>query len=386
MEPSRPTRRDVLVRGSAATAGLMLASPWFAHAFPRREGAQLVPFADQPPPTPAGAPVFNLQRWEDLDTWITPTDKFFRVAHYDQPQLEEKDWRLEVAGLVDRPRTYTLSGLRARPRAEVTFTLECAGNHGFPWFQSGIGTARWAGTPLAPILAEAGVRRGGIEVVFIGHDAGEETVRDIKMRQNFARSLSLEDAMSPANLVCYEMNGVALTPSHGFPARLVVPGSYGIANVKWLKRIEARETRFMGRFMGRDYVTVREERRGGESVFMETSVGRAQLKSAPARVTRKGSDYWIDGAAWGGAVARVDVRVDDGPWRPATIDRTNDAPYAWKIWTFEWPRPAPGEHAVTSRAVDTEGHVQPEATDPIIANKKTYWESFGQVTRKVRVA
>src|SRR4029434_9731685 len=94
-------------------------------------------------------------------------------------------------------------------------------------------------------------------------DAGEETVRDIKMKQNFARSMSVADAMNPANLLCYEMNGASLPPANGSPLRLIAPGWYGIANVKWLTRIEVRDTRFMNRFMARDYVTIREEKPGG---------------------------------------------------------------------------------------------------------------------------
>lgn len=373
--------RRHLLAGASATA-LLLGSPAFAHAFPRREGEQLVPFVDLPAAPPA--PVFNLQRWEDLDSWITPNEKFFRVAHYGVPPIDEAAWRLEVTGLVERPQAYTLADLRARPRSEVTFTVECAGNHGLPWLISAIGNARWTGTPVASILAEAGIRPGGIEVVFFGADEGEETVRDITMKQSFARSMSVEDAMSPANMLCYEMNGVPLPAEHGFPARLIAPGWYGVANVKWLRRIDVRDTRFMGRFMGRDYVTLREEPSGAG--WVETSVGRARLKSAPARVTRKNGDYRIAGVAWGKPIARVEVRVDDGPWREAAIDRTRSAPHAWTIWTLDWANPSPGEHVITSRATDTEGHVQPPVTDPIIAGKRTYWESFGQVSRTVRVA
>ncbi len=165
--------------------------------------------------------------------------------------------------------------------------MECSGNHGFPFVTGLIGNARWAGTPLAPILEEAGVLDKGIEVVFFGTDKGEVTIRDMKMQQEFARSMSLADAMNPGNLLCYEMNGVTLPAPNGFPLRLIAPGWYGIANVKWLKRIEVRDTRFMSLLMARDYVTIRQEEHNGETVWTETSVGRARLKSAPAKVTRK---------------------------------------------------------------------------------------------------
>jgi DMSO/TMAO reductase YedYZ molybdopterin-dependent catalytic subunit len=179
----------------------------------------------------------------------------------------------------------------------VAFTLECSGNHGFPWFIGGIGTARWTGTPLAPILEEAQVLPEGREVVFWGADAGEETVREIKMPQHFARSMSLADAMNSENLLCHGMNGAPLPATNGFPLRLIAPGWYGVANVKWLTRIEVRDTRLMNRFMARDYVTLREDNHSSETAWVETSVGCALIKSVPARVTEKGSDYRIIGAA-----------------------------------------------------------------------------------------
>jgi DMSO/TMAO reductase YedYZ molybdopterin-dependent catalytic subunit len=267
----------------------------------------------------------------------------------------------------------------------VIFTLECSGNHGHPWFLSGIGTAKWAGTPLAPILQEAGVLDKGIEVVFVGSDEAEEEVRGIKMKQNFARSMALQDAMHPTTLLCYEMNGKPLPQLHGFPLRLIAPGWYGIANIKWLKRIEVRETRFMGRWMARDYVTIREEQRGGETVWIETSVGRALLKSVPAKVTRKNGQYRIIGAAWGAPIQQVEVQIDGGPWVPATIDRSEEAEFAWKIWSLDWQNPAAGEHTIASRAIDMAGNIQPAMDDPRIAKKRTYWESNGQVTRRIRI-
>ena len=386
MDTREISRRKLLWQGSAALAGLALArSPWIAEAFPSRPGEEVIPWLDQPPANPSGGVVESLQRWEELSAWVTPNDKFFSVGHYNKPVIDENYGTLEITGLVRQPRTYTLRQLKGRPRQEIFFTLECSGNHGFPWFTSGIGNAKWAGTSLAAILQEAGVREKGIEVVFWGGDAGEIEVRNIKMTQNFARSMSLADAMNPNNLLCYEMNGAPLPQSHGFPLRLIAPGWYGIANVKWLKRIEVRDTRFMGRFMGRDYVTIREEQRGGETVWVETSVGRALLKSVPAKVTRKDGEYRIVGAAWGTPIARVEVQIDGGSWVPAMIDRGEVAEFAWKIWSLDWRSPSAGEHAVASRAFDTQGNIQPAPDDPRIAKKRTYWESNGQVTRRIRI-
>lgn len=383
-------RRDFIMRSGSALAVLALfkmAST--AHAFPNRPDAKVIPWLDQPAPIPGGAPISHLLDWEKLDSWITPNDQFFSAWHFDQPTIDATQWRLDVDGLVAQPLRLALDDIRARPRQEVVFTLECSGNHGFPFFVGGIGNARWAGTPLAAVLADAGVADTATEVVFWGADAGQielrDQIRDVSMHQQFARSMSLADAMSPENILCYEMNGQALPQRNGYPLRLIAPGFYGVANVKWLTRIELRDRRFMSRFMARDYVTIREEVRDGETIWAETEVGRTLLKSVPARVTQADGTYRIVGAAWGAPVAKVEVKMDDGPWQEATIDRTDQAKYAWTIWSFDWKDPASGEHAVTSRAIDVNGNIQPAMDDPWIANKHTYWESNGQVTRHVRI-
>ena len=324
-------------------------------------------------------------RWEQFDSLLTPNERFFLVGHYGFPDIDPQTWTLNITGQVRQPLTLTLDQIKARPRREVVYTLECSGNHGFPFMVGGIGTAKWAGTPLAPILEEAGIRDGGIEVVFHGADTGEEKIRDIAVQAAFARSLSVADATKPEMLLCYEMNGEPLPQVNGFPVRLIAPGWYGVANVKWLSRIEVRDTRFMGRFMGRDYVTVREEEVGGKKLAVETSVGRALLKSVPGRVTRQNGQYRIVGAAWGGDVAKVEVQIDSGPWMEATIDRSETSEFAWKPWFLDWATPARGEHAITSRVTDAAGRVQPAMADPSIANKRTYWESNGQVTRRISV-
>ncbi len=384
-------RRDFLAQSAAAAASLTLLDALVsAQAFPTRPGEEIVPWADQPPVHPNPKAVPKRLRWEDVDSWLTPNDKFFAVGHYGFPAIDARAWALQVTGLVRQPLTLTLDQLKARPRHEVVYTLECSGNDGAgrPGNVGLIGTARWAGTPLAPVLDEAGIRQDGVDVVFYGADNGEEQVGDIKVRAPFARSLSVTFVKNPNLLLCYEMNGGPLPQAHGFPLRLIVPGWYGVANVKWLTRIEVRDTRFEGRFMGRDYVTIREEQFGDQQLAIETSVGRTLLKSAPARVTRVSDQYRILGAAWGGPspIARVEVAIDNGPWVTATIDRSDEAEFAWRIWSLDWEKPAPGEHRITSRAIDSMGRVQPAPDDPSLTNKRTYWETNGQITRRVRVA
>ena len=393
MDRSDISRRQLLTHGSAALAGwAMLNSPMLARAFPSRAGEEVISFLE-PLPDPELVKIFRPLNWAELNSWITPNEKFFRVAHYDKdrwltdtPVIDQRQWQLDIAGLVKRPMSLTLDELKARPRQEVTFTLECSGNRIKPFLDGVVGNAKWAGTPLAPLLKEAEVQDRGIEVVFIGSDTGEEEVRDIKMTQNFARSMSLEDAMNPNNLLCYEMNGEPLPQSHGFPLRLLAPGWYGIANIKWLKRIEMRDTRFMGPWMARDYVSLREEQRNGETVWTQTSVGRALLKSVAAKVTRKNGNYRVIGAAWGAPIQRVEVQIDGGPWMPATIDRSEEAKFAWKIWYLDWDQVSPGEHTIVSRAIDTHGNIQPAMDDPRIAKKHTKWESNEQFTRRIRIA
>ena len=229
--------------------------------------------------------------WEELESWYTPTDNFFYVTHYGIPMLNESEHTLGLAGLVARPRTFTLEDLKALPRHEVDFTLECSGNTGtgLDFFIGGIGNARWAGARLAPLLEHAGPLDEASEVIFWGADSGTVTIRDnsgivsagqtgvgtpdgeggidLTITEQFARSMSLRDALARDNLLCYEMNGDPLPPEHGFPLRLIAPGWYGVANVKWLTRIEVVDRRFAGRFMARDYVSIREETRNGDTAL-----------------------------------------------------------------------------------------------------------------------
>jgi DMSO/TMAO reductase YedYZ molybdopterin-dependent catalytic subunit len=426
------SRRSVLKRG-AALAGvtvLRVAGPApalaaqgdphvaagsddAAQAFERSRG-EVIPWLDQPPPSPIPAIVGNVLKWEDLDSWLTPSNNFFYVAHYGVPDhLDAANWRVGVGGLVDRPMSLTLDDIRSRPRHDVAFTLECSGNNGegLDFFKGGIGNAIWGGARLASVLEHAGVRDEASEVVFWGVDRGTVTIRDnsgivrsgrtgstkpdgeegldLTITEQFARSMSVRDALARDNLLCYEMNGDPLPPEHGFPIRLIAPGWYGVANVKWLTRIEVIGRRYAGRFMARDYVSIREEQKNGETVWTFRTVGHDRLKSAPARVTRVGGRYTIMGAAWGAAIAGAQVRIDDGPWREATVygpgRRHGSSGYAWRFWAFDWGTPAQGEHRVTSRAFGVDGSVQPAPTDPFVASRVTYWENNGYVTRRVLI-
>jgi len=218
-------------------------------------GEEVIPWLDQPPPPPPSEANDNLQVWERLDSWLTPADRFFNVNHYGQPDaLDESTWRVGLTGLVARPQTLTLADLKARERREVDFTLECSGNNGFDWFSVAIGNARWTGTPLGSLLEEAGGLEQGSEVVFYGVDHGTVNIRDnvailgggqtgiaepgpdgylnLTITEQFARSMSVREALHRDNLLCYEMKGEPLPPEHGFPLRLIAPGWYRVANAQ----------------------------------------------------------------------------------------------------------------------------------------------------------
>ena len=231
------TRREWLVRGGSAVLGLSLLGCEIEEqvGFNSTEGS-LVPWANAPD-TGAMSQV-NLLEWEQLDSWVTPTSDLFQVGHYNRPVIQENEWSLEVGGLVENPLTFTLEELRSRPQQEEIFTLECAGNRGFSGFIGAVHNARWTGTSLASILQDVGIKDSGIEVVFWGSDSGEEEIRGNKIVQHFARSMSIQDAMDPNLILCYAVNDDPLPNAHGFPLRLIAPGWYGVANVKWLKGIE----------------------------------------------------------------------------------------------------------------------------------------------------
>jgi DMSO/TMAO reductase YedYZ molybdopterin-dependent catalytic subunit len=382
--------------------------------YPGRPGDVALPWLDQPAPVPPEEEggVANLLVWEALSTRLTPADKFFVVQHYAPPTIDPTTWRAPIDGLVARPRSLSLDDVMSQPRRQVEFTLECSGNTGLPFFIGGIGNAVWGGAALAPLLRRCRPLDAATEVVFWGADSGTVTIRDnsgilsagetgdeaavqtegldITITEQFARSMTLADAMAPDNMLCYEMNGAPLPAEHGAPVRLIAPGWYGVANVKWLSRIQVTDHRFAGRFMARDYVTIREHTAAGTTVWTFETVGHARLKSAPAKVVRNGTQHRVIGVAWGGQIGRVDVAIDGGEWQPAVIvDAPRHGPStgsAWQFWTYEWGTPAPGDHTVASRATDTDGVEQPAPGDPIIADKRTYWESNAEITRHVRIS
>ena len=360
----------------AATAGF----PWFALA----QGEVVMRFLDVPEgwdPGPRQPGRTHIIKTSQIDSFYG--NDFYVVQHYGQPELDVGSYQLNLTGLVDRPLTFTLDQLRAMPGRDIDCGFECGGNGG-RMFHGLVGNARWRGVSLKALLEQAGVQPGGREVVFFGGDTGMEEIRGRQVEKSFARSLSLEDAMRDDNLVVYEMNGEPLPVHHGRPVRLLIPGFYGVANVKWLTQIHVQDTRYMGRFRGRDYVTLKKEMIGGQERWVENSVARMNLKSVIVRVTRRGSSHRISGFALndGTPLRSVEVRIDNGPWQQATID-PQASQYSWKPFHFEWQGASAGEHTVVSRVTDINGNIQAPADE--LPERVSYWEEFGQFPRQVMI-
>ena len=387
MPVSTFSRREVF-RGSVALAAYALASrPLSAVGLSPAPQEELLPWLEI---QPKGRGI----QWQNLTSWVTPNDDLYEVTHYTKPapipEADHPNWKLEVTGYVKTPRIFTLAELQKRRQKSILATLECGGNGAGVGFMGAIGNIKWTGTPLGPLLRECGLVKRSQEVVFYGADQKTEKIRDQDFDQHFARSLAIDHALADEVLLAWAMNDQPLSNLHGAPLRLVVPGWFGIAWVKWLTRVDLLDRRFMGKWMAREYVTIRGEDRPEHDLnWRETSVCNINVKSIAARAVRRpDGSIRITGAAWsdGTPLNTVEIKIDEGPWQPVTLERKpRDAKYTWTWWHFDWKNPAPGEHSLVSRAADADGRSQPSAEDPGIKNKKTFWEANQQWPRKLKV-
>ncbi len=387
MNPVDKSKRDLL-KGAVGTGVLAATSAMtIPGLFPAMaQGERLVPFTDVPDTFRVGPVRPNATHYLDtreIDSYFTDNDDFYLVQHYGQPEIDNDSYRLRVTGMVDRELEFSLADLMNKDVMEQQVGFECGGN-GQRLFHGLIGNAYWRGATLKTLLEEAGIQEGAKEIVFFGADIATEEIRGREVEKAFARSLSIEDAMRPENMLAFEMNGEPLPHYHGKPVRLLVPGWYGVANVKWITQIHVQDTRYMGRFMGRDYVTLKKENIGGVERWVENSVTKMNLKSSIVRVTELGGQYKVQGFVLndGTPLASVEVKVDDGPWQRAEMNPRNNK-YSWKLFSFDWENPTPGEHTLVSRVTDINGQVQ--ATPEELPEKVSYWEDFGQFTRTITI-
>ena len=299
---------------------------------------------------------------------VTPVGLHYLLIHYDVPDVDGAVWGLRVRG--ERELSLGLDELKRRPRAELAVTMECAGNGrarleprpvSQPWLSEAIGTARWAGTPLRPLLEEAGLPEGAVEVLFTGLDRGIEGGEE----QAFQRSVPLEEALRDEVLLAFEMNGSPLPPQHGYPLRLVVPGWYGMTNVKWLDEIQVLTEPFTGYQNMQGYRLRQEEDDEGEPLARMLPRSLIVPPGIPEFLSRDrtlpAGEVLLQGRAWSGhaLVDSVDVSVDGGAsWAPAELEPDGGERWAWRGFRFRWDA-EPGEYTVCSRARDEAGNEQP---------------------------
>jgi DMSO/TMAO reductase YedYZ molybdopterin-dependent catalytic subunit len=382
------TRRQIL-KGSLALAGLTITGipEWALPAL--AQGETVVPFTDIPANATFGTNgerrTFDIRK---IDGPFTPKDDFFTTQHYGHPNVDLEAFRLRVSGLVEHPKELSLADLKKMGSTDLAAGFECSGNRRPTQGLSGNG--RWTGIPLKTVLDAAGVKGSAREFVFFGADHGEEEVefrtQKYKLDVQFGRSLNREKALSGDPFLAWALNGEPLTKFQGSPLRLIVPGWYGVSNVKWLSQIHVQEDQFLGKYQARWYRTVRTEMIDGEMRLSETAVTHMQLKSYIARVTTDGKRYKVTGVVLndGTPIKSVEVKVDEGQWQPATMDPVTKEKYSWKLFTYIWNGATPGEHTLVSRVTDNTGKVQPTEKD--LENKKSFLEDNSQHPRKVMVA
>ncbi len=300
---------------------------------------------------------------------VTPAGIHYLLIHFDVPFVPDvSSWRLTVSGAVSSPIDVSLSEIKKLPQVTRRVTLECAGNgratlnprwQSQPWNHEAVGTAEWTGTPLRSVLERAGLTTTAKNIVFTGMDRGF----DGGVEHNYGRSLSVAQAMDDDVLLVTAMNGQPLLPQHGFPLRLIVPGWYGMASVKWLNRIEAITDEYQGFQQVRTYVYRQYEGDPGTPVTAMRVKSLMVPPGIPDWYTRgrvlDAGKHEIFGRAWSGSgigIAKVEVGVD-GIWHDAILDAAADK-YEWRGWRFNWNATV-GEHELMCRATDANGDIQP---------------------------
>lgn len=301
---------------------------------------------------------------------VTPPGLHYVLTHYDIPHVPDgAAWRLTVSGRVRRALSLSPAQLRAYPAVTTRVTMECAGNGrallsprpvSQPWLVEAVGTAEWTGVSLGLLLDEAGVESGAVDVVFTGADHGVER----GVEQDYQRGLPLAVATGaePEVLVAYAMNGAPLPPQHGSPLRLVVPGWYGMAQVKWLRDITVVDTPFTGFQQSVAYRIRRVPEEAGEPV---TRIAPRALLIPPGfpdfmsrtRVVAPGP-VLLEGRAWSGRapVTSVEVSTDGGlTWHRARLEPDQGHRWAWRRWSSMWSA-VPGDHVLSARAQDEAEH------------------------------
>ncbi len=389
----RITRRETFRRGLAAVGILATVPKWAIPAL--AQGDTDAKFTDIPatfnPNNPASTT--RLLDIRKIDGLVTPKEQFFAIRHFNAPEIDGATYKLKFTGMVTRPAELSLADLKHMRPTELMVGYECSGNS--PRSMQGLSSnGKWTGVRLSTVLKQMGVHPKAREVVFFGNDRGDQEVvwrqQTFKIQQQFGRSITLENAMKPEPMLAYALNGEPLAREQGFPVRLIMPGWYGVANVKWLAEVHLQEERYLGNFQARWYRTLRGVGGSGEendpqTQFVENEVTHLRLKSVIARVRKTGNTHQILGFVLndGTPLRSVEVKIDNGPWEKASLDPGNGE-YSWKLFTYRWDGATPGEHTIVSRATDANGAVQ--ETEEELRRKKTFLEHNAQFPRKVMIA
>lgn len=386
-EEAGVTRRAALAMGGALAGSLAGASSALAAHDPPQ------PTPNRPPPASdlvsyeETALAFRNHgfHFEMLDQPITPLGSHYLLIHFDIPHLSDAGYAITIGGRVRRPMTLTLEQLKSRPNVKEAAILECAGvGRSYahpraiyvPWFDEPIGVYEYTGTPLGPILEEAGLMDDATEVVFTGHDEGI----DLGVRHRFERALPIDEAMKAGVMLAWDANGQPLLPAHGFPLRLIVPTYYGMASVKWLSSITVIDHTFQGVEQAQVYRLQTGSSDSGRALRQKSVRSATKPPGFPDAISRKRfvqrGPVVLRGMAWSGrgAIVKVDVSTDDRrTFQPAVLGPPVGA-FAWTPWEFTWTPTRRGQHIVSSRATDEKGNVQP---------LKPYWNVQGMAQNGV---
>lgn len=387
------TRRETFRNALAAISAITLVNESALPAL--AAGESEVAFTDIPStfsPTSAN----SLTRYLDIrkiDGQLTPKDQFFAIQHKNQPVIDPATYKLKLSGLVKKEASLTLAELKAMKPLELTAAYECSGNS--PRAVQGLSSCgHWTGVRLSDVLKKIGVDPAAREVVFFGNDHSKEDVvfraQTFGIDQQFGRSITLENAMKPEPMLVWALNGEPLTVQQGAPVRLLMPGWYGVANVKWLAEIHLQEDRYLGNYQARWYRSLKGFGGSGadldpETQWVENEITHMMPKSVIARVRKGTAGHEVLGFVLndGSPVRSVEVKVDGGPWQPATLDPANTR-FSWKLFTYKWNGASAGAHTLVSRVTEASGKVQPTSDE--LKTKKTFLQDNGQFARKVMVS
>ncbi len=309
-----------------------------------------------------------------LKTATIPTPYFFRRNHFQYPSIDRQSIILPITGHVKKPLAFHYNQILELGTKKLSCLLECAGNNrskfspsvfGEQWDEGAISQGNWKGVPLSSLLEFTGIKPEAREVVFVGNDYGKH--KEIKEHVPFARSLPLEKAMHPDTIIAYEYNERPLSLEHGYPFRLIVPGWYGMASVKWLKKIIVIADTFKGPFQSIDYVYYPSQ----IDPYPVTTINVNSIIQKPLdyEIIQEGVTT-IEGIAWSGEkeVTKVEISFNGTHWSDANLVHSLEGVYTWANWKFHWNAPK-GEHTIFCRATDLQGSIQPMEA---MWNKKGY--------------